>query len=153
MDELAKDNGFDGFFFMGTNANGFDEPKKYGRLVKDYASNLTKIVEYKDATNEELEIKETIEEGIACYIGYLNGNSMYFYLLKDLIEDNKDTLSPDVMIDTALNLLKELCQQHEVCADYAIKLAEYCVTRDSSLISKLEQVYYNAKNHYCRKNT
>lgn len=122
------------------------------KAAEEKAREQAKINEAKSPTwgNFTTDISfETIEEGIACYIGYLNGNSMYFYLLKDLIEDNKDTLSPDVMIDTALNLLKELCQQHEVCADYAIELAEYCVTRDSSLISKLEQVYYNAKNHYC----
>ncbi len=70
-----------------------DEPKKYGRLVKDYASNLTKIVEYKDATNEELEIKE-INTGIYCINTYLlpvllslidNNNAQQEYYLTDLI--------------------------------------------------------------------
>lgn len=71
-----------------------DNPKKYGRLIKDYASNLTKIVEYKDATKEELEIKE-INTGIYCINTYLlpillslidNNNAQQEYYLTDLIE-------------------------------------------------------------------
>ena len=33
-----------------------NDPKRYGRLIKDYASNLVKIVEYKDASDEEKKI-------------------------------------------------------------------------------------------------
>ena len=70
-----------------------EDPKKYGRLVKDYASNLIKIVEYKDASNEELEIRE-INTGIYCINTYLlpvllslidNNNASKEYYLTDLI--------------------------------------------------------------------
>ena len=91
---------------------------------------------------------DTVEEGIERYLEYIDANSMYFDLLKDLIEKNKDDLSPEMMIDTAIRIVRELSQKRVVCADYAIELAEYCVSRDSSLIGKLDQVYYNARNHY-----
>lgn len=70
-----------------------NDPKKYGRLVKDYASNLTKIVEYKDANEEERKINE-INTGIYCINTYLlpvllslisNNNKQQEYYLTDLI--------------------------------------------------------------------
>lgn len=42
-----------------------EDPKRYGRMIKDHASNLLKIVEYKDANEEERKIKE-VNTGVYC---------------------------------------------------------------------------------------
>lgn len=70
-----------------------NDPKRYGRLIKDYASNLVKIVEYKDASDEEKKINE-INTGIYCINTKLlapllsllkNNNAQKEYYLTDLI--------------------------------------------------------------------
>lgn len=70
-----------------------DEPKRYGRLVKDTASNLSRIVEYKDASEEEKKINE-VNTGIYCintillpiFISMLNNeNAQQEYYLTDMI--------------------------------------------------------------------
>lgn len=72
----------------------FDDPAAYGRIVKDANNHLQKIVEFKDATSSEKEIKE-ISTGIFCVNNELlfkhlsdikNDNAQQEYYLTDLVE-------------------------------------------------------------------
>ncbi len=71
-----------------------ENPTGYGRIIRDVAGNLTKIVEQKDATAEEAAVKE-INGGIYVFNGPLlldalskltNNNSQGEYYLTDTIE-------------------------------------------------------------------
>ena len=42
-----------------------EDPKRYGRMIKDHASNLLKIIEFKDATEDEKRIKK-VNTGVYC---------------------------------------------------------------------------------------
>lgn len=59
-----------------------DDPAQYGRIVRDEQGNIQKIVEFKDASNEERKIKE-INTGIYCV-----SNELLFKHLGDLTNDN-----------------------------------------------------------------
>lgn len=70
-----------------------DDPKRYGRLIKDRASNLVRIVEYKDASEKEKLINE-VNTGIYCINTKIlkvlislidNNNAQKEYYLTDLI--------------------------------------------------------------------
>ncbi|MDO5437085.1 MAG: sugar phosphate nucleotidyltransferase [bacterium] len=72
----------------------FDNPKGYGRIVRDKNNNVLKIVEEKDADDEVKKIKE-INAGIYCFnwesVGYgineiKNNNAQNEYYLTDLIK-------------------------------------------------------------------
>lgn len=72
----------------------FDNPKGYGRIVRDNNNNVLKIVEEKDADDEVKKIKE-INAGIYCFnwesVGYgineiKNNNAQNEYYLTDLIK-------------------------------------------------------------------
>jgi len=86
-----------------------DDALKYGRIVRNTDSNVQRIVEFKDATAEEKEIKE-INTGIYCFdskdlfaalqnIG--NNNNQNEYYLTDTIEilNNKSKLVTSVVLD------------------------------------------------------
>lgn len=60
-----------------------EDPKSYGRIVRDSDNNVSKVVEVKDATKEELEINE-INSAIYCFDWQLVEAG-----LKDLKCDNK----------------------------------------------------------------
>ena len=71
----------------------FEDPTGYGRIVKDDSDNISKIVEQKDCTKEELEIKE-VNSGIYCFKAdvlekYLNdinnNNAQNEYYLTDIV--------------------------------------------------------------------
>jgi len=71
----------------------FEDPTGYGRIVKDDSSNISKIVEQKDCTKEEMEIEE-VNSGIYCfkaevlekYLDYINNNNAQNeYYLTDIV--------------------------------------------------------------------
>lgn len=71
----------------------FEDPKGYGRIIRDASGNVTGIVEHRDATSEQLQIKE-INTGIYCFeIEYLlkslenlsNKNDQNEYYLTDTL--------------------------------------------------------------------
>lgn len=71
-----------------------EEPKGYGRIIRNGDGNIYKIVEEKDANKEESEIKE-VNSGIYCFNGNLlkeslkkidNNNAQKEYYATDLIE-------------------------------------------------------------------
>lgn len=59
-----------------------EDPAQYGRIVRDEQGNILKIVEFKDASDEERKIKE-INTGIYCV-----SNELLFKHLADLTNDN-----------------------------------------------------------------
>jgi len=59
-----------------------EDPAQYGRIVRDEQGNILKIVEFKDASDEERKIKE-INTGIYCV-----SNGLLFKHLADLTNDN-----------------------------------------------------------------
>ena len=76
-----------------------DNPNGYGRIIRDNNNDLTKIVEQKDATNEELQVRE-INSGIYCFNGesllnaldkLTNDNAQNEYYLTDTLEIIKDS--------------------------------------------------------------
>jgi len=71
-----------------------EDPKQYGRIVRDKTGNVSKIVEYKDASETQRKIKE-INTGIYCFDAYWlfkvlsridNKNSQEEYYLTDTLE-------------------------------------------------------------------
>ena len=71
-----------------------DNPTGYGRIIRDENSNLLKIVEQKDATEEERKVRE-INSGIYCFNGKAlkeslskinNNNAQGEYYLTDTLE-------------------------------------------------------------------
>lgn len=75
-----------------------DNPTGYGRIVRDEYGEIVSIVEDKDATNEELKIKE-VNSGMYCFKGeYLkyaldnldNNNAQGEYYITDAIQILKD---------------------------------------------------------------
>lgn len=71
-----------------------DEPYGYGRIIRDSSDKLIKIVEQKDATEEEKKITE-INSGVYCFLGSVlkyalghirNDNVQNEYYLTDTIE-------------------------------------------------------------------
>jgi len=86
-----------------------DDALKYGRIVRNEAGNVLKIVEFKDATDAEKEIKE-INTGIYCFdckamfnalSQITNENNQNEYYLTDTLEilNNKNKLVASVLLD------------------------------------------------------
>lgn len=72
----------------------FDNPTGYGRIVRDDAGRVSKIVEQKDASNDEAQINE-INAGIYCFSGKMlkyglnninSNNAQGEYYLTDVVE-------------------------------------------------------------------
>lgn len=83
-----------------------DDPFAYGRIIRDVNGKLVKIVEEKDATEQEKKIKE-INSGIYCF-----DNKLLFEILEKVKNDNKqgEYYLPDV-----LGLIRE---QKEIIETY-----------------------------------
>ncbi|HFL3828608.1 TPA: bifunctional UDP-N-acetylglucosamine diphosphorylase/glucosamine-1-phosphate N-acetyltransferase GlmU, partial [Clostridioides difficile] len=89
-----KENKYDGTVLTAF----LEEPTGYGRIVRDEKGNILKIVEHKDATEEEIKIKE-INSGIYCFNGKLlkyalgkinNNNAQGEYYITDVIKILKE---------------------------------------------------------------
>ncbi|ERK58692.1 UDP-N-acetylglucosamine diphosphorylase/glucosamine-1-phosphate N-acetyltransferase [Gemella bergeri ATCC 700627] len=70
-----------------------DDPFAYGRIIRDINGKLEKIVEEKDATELEKQVKE-INSGIYCF-----DNKLLFEMLEEVKNDNKqgEYYLPDVL--------------------------------------------------------
>ena len=75
-----------------------DDPTGYGRIIRDREGNILKIVEQKDATKEEIEIKE-MNSGIYCF----NGKLLKYALAKI----NNDNVQGEYYITDVISILKE----------------------------------------------
>lgn len=83
-----------------------DDPTGYGRVIRDKSGMVSKIVEHKDATDEERQVKE-INTGTYCF-----DNEALFQALKNVGNDNVqgEYYLPDV--------IEILQQQGEIVAAY-----------------------------------
>lgn len=86
-----------------------EDPQKYGRIVRNAAGNVQKIVEFKDASLQQKEIKE-INTGIYCYDSQIlfqalakvdNNNKQQEYYLTDTLEiiNNMSEIVTSVFLD------------------------------------------------------
>ncbi|MBT3169507.1 MAG: NTP transferase domain-containing protein [Candidatus Cloacimonetes bacterium] len=86
-----------------------DDALKYGRIVRNETGNVLKIVEFKDATDSQKEIKE-INTGIYCFDSkslfdalsqITNKNNQNEYYLTDTLEilNNENKLVTSVLLD------------------------------------------------------
>ena len=92
--EYHKENKYDGTVLTAF----LDDPTGYGRIVRDSKGHILKIVEHKDAKEEEIKIKE-INSGIYCFNGRLlkyalgkidNDNAQGEYYITDVIKVLKE---------------------------------------------------------------
>jgi len=107
----------------------FENPHGYGRIIKDEMGNLIKIVEEKDASKEEKEVKE-INSGIYCVnakalkasIQLLNNdNNQNEYYLTDIVEilkNKKEKIASFIIEDNeeiiGVNSRKQLFEVEEI---------------------------------------
>ena len=88
-----------------------DDPFAYGRIIRDVNGKLVKIVEEKDATDKEKQIKE-INSGIYCF-----DNKLLFEMLEKVKNDNKqgEYYLPDVL--ALVREQKEIIETY-LCDDF-----------------------------------
>lgn len=88
-----------------------DDPFAYGRIIRDVNGKLVKIVEEKDATEKEKQIKE-INSGIYCF-----DNKLLFEMLEKVKNDNKqgEYYLPDVL--ALVREQKEIIETY-LCDDF-----------------------------------
>ena len=88
-----------------------DDPFAYGRIIRDVNGKLVKIVEEKDATDKEKQIKE-INSGIYCF-----DNKLLFEMLEKVKNDNKqgEYYLPDVL--SLVREQKEIIETY-LCNDF-----------------------------------
>lgn len=88
-----------------------DDPFAYGRIIRDVNGKLVKIVEEKDATEQEKKIKE-INSGIYCF-----DNKLLFEMLEKVKNDNKqgEYYLPDVL--GLIHEQKEIIETY-LCEDF-----------------------------------
>ncbi|GAA0504054.1 bifunctional UDP-N-acetylglucosamine diphosphorylase/glucosamine-1-phosphate N-acetyltransferase GlmU [Salinibacillus aidingensis] len=107
---------------------GADDPAGYGRVVRNEANEVEKIVEHKDASPEELAIKE-INTGTYCF-----DNQALFNALKDVSNDNAqgEYYLPDV-----IEILKS--QGEKIAAYQTDNFAETMGVNDRVALSRAEK--------------
>ena len=88
-----------------------DDPFAYGRIIRDVNGKLVKIVEEKDATEQEKKIKE-INSGIYCF-----DNKLLFEMLEKVKNDNNqgEYYLPDVL--ALIREQKEIIETY-LCEDF-----------------------------------
>ena len=88
-----------------------DDPFAYGRIIRDVNGRLVKIVEEKDATEKEKQIKE-INSGIYCF-----DNKLLFEMLEKVKNDNNqgEYYLPDVL--ALIREQKEIIETY-LCDDF-----------------------------------
>ncbi|QHS23885.1 bifunctional UDP-N-acetylglucosamine diphosphorylase/glucosamine-1-phosphate N-acetyltransferase GlmU [Virgibacillus sp. MSP4-1] len=107
---------------------GADDPAGYGRVVRNEANEVEKIVEHKDASPDELAIKE-INTGTYCF-----DNQALFNALKDVSNDNAqgEYYLPDV-----IEILKS--QGEKIAAYQTDNFAETMGVNDRVALSRAEK--------------
>lgn len=88
-----------------------DDPFAYGRIIRDEDNRLLKIVEEKDATEDEKKIKE-INSGIYCF-----DNKLLFELIDKVQNNNKQQ---EYYLPDMLTLIREIGEKIEtyLCNDF-----------------------------------
>lgn len=109
-----------------------DDPARYGRIIRDAQGNIDCIVEYKDATDKQREIRE-INTGI-----YVFKKEMLFSALEEITNDNAqhEYYLPDTL--KILNLRKEIVAGHILD-----NFVEAAGINSQEQLAQLETEYYN----------
>ncbi len=111
------------------------EPKDFGRIVRDVEGNVSRIVEFKDATEMEKAIDE-YNSGVYCF-----NKSILFKILQSI--DNKNSQSEFYLTD-AIRLLTEggnFVQCVQTNDD-----AEILGINSKADLKKAEEIFYSRKN-------
>ncbi len=109
-----------------------DDPARYGRIIRDAHGNIDSIVEYKDASDEERNIRE-INTGIYCF-----KKASLFSALEEITNDNaqNEYYLPDT--------LKILNERDEVVAGHVLdNFVEAAGINSQEQLAQLETEYYN----------
>ena len=102
-----------------------DEPKGYGRIVRDDSGNIKGIVEHSDCTKEQLEIKEINPSY------YLFNNQILFNMLENIKPDNAkgeyyltDVISGILATDHKVLAIKAVMPEEAVSVNSRAQLSE-----------------------------
>lgn len=117
------------------------DPAAYGRIVRNSAGEITKIVEFKDASAEEKMIKE-INTGIYCFDARL-----LFTALKKINKNNKQQ---EYYLTDTLEVLHN--QQKKVIGLKTDRMAEVTGINSQKELAALEIDYYNKIKDFWLKN-
>lgn len=108
-----------------------DDPKQYGRIVRDENGAITGIVEYKDATDKQRQINE-INTGIYCF-----DCKELFAALDKITTDNKQ--GELYLTDT----VKILAEENKPIANIVLEdMLQASGVNSQEELDKLEQAYY-----------
>jgi bifunctional UDP-N-acetylglucosamine pyrophosphorylase / glucosamine-1-phosphate N-acetyltransferase len=122
-----------------------DEATGYGRIVRDAAGNVTRIVEHKDASPEQLQIREANSGLLAAPAGRLRGwlqglgrdNAQREYFLTDVVADAVKSGNPVVAlpVERAIEVLgvNDKLQLAQVEAGYRRERAEELMRAGATL--------------------
>ena len=114
-----------------------ENPHGYGRIIRDEHGNITKIVEHKDATEDELDIHE-INTGMMalkasllklCLSQLQNNNAQGEYYLTDIIE-------------------LAVAEEVKINSCFPDSEVEICGVNDRAQLADLERYYQMAQAHY-----
>ena len=141
-----------------------EEPRDFGRIVRDEKNNIVRIVEKKDATKQELEIKEvnsgaywfSIRELLCILNSVQSKNKQNEYYLTDVIDlliKNKKKVSCFVAKNSEIvygaNDKFELLKINEIARknviERLIKIGVEFISTDGVLISKYSKIGNNVK--------
>ncbi|MCB5249955.1 MAG: sugar phosphate nucleotidyltransferase [Candidatus Cloacimonadales bacterium] len=118
-----------------------DDPGRYGRMVRDNNNNICKIVEYKDASDEQRLIKE-INSGIYCF-----DIKALFAALKKV--DNKNEQNEYYLTDVLEILYKE---NKRIDAIVLEDVSEAAGINSQEQLAELEDELYKRVNKYWLNN-
>ncbi len=114
-----------------------DDPARYGRIIRDSKGNIDSIVEYKDANDQERQIRE-INTGIYCF-----KKDKLFSALEKITNDNaqNEYYLPDT--------LKILNDENEIVAGHILEnFVEAAGINSQEQLAQLETEYYNDIKKY-----
>jgi len=114
-----------------------DDALKYGRIVRNTSGNVLRIVEYKDATEKEKEIKE-INTGIYCF----DAKDLFASLKKI---NNKNNQNEYYLTDT-LEILND--QNKLVTSVILDDMVEASGVNSKEQLADLEQEFFSRKEHF-----
>lgn len=118
-----------------------ENPTGYGRIVRDKSGNIIKIVEHKDASEEEKKINE-INSGIFCF----NGKSLKYALGKI----NDDNAQNEYYITDVIKVLTE--EGHRLGATIISDSTEIHGVNSRTQLAYSEMIMRNRINNYHMSN-
>lgn len=106
-----------------------EDPSGYGRIVRSAAGNVKRIVEQKDASEDEKEIQE-VNTGIFCF-----DNQLLFSALSEVDSDNNQS---EYYLPDVIEILQT--KQHTISASVMEDVEEGLGINDRIQLSKAEQI-------------